>query len=386
MESVKIVELFILVLLAVILGFILGRSSRSRSVLEFSKRSGRRAYLRGLNYVLSKEPDKAIAELTKAARINTDTVEIYQSLGNLFREKGEIDRAIKIHQNIVARENIDDNARIDAMTDLGIDYRKAGIFDQAIATFLNVIEQRPSRLDAHEHLEKIYEEEKEWEEAIEVQKKIQRLRRSKTRNVLAHLNTERGKCLAEKGQNSEAVKAFEEAIEMDPACVDAHLHLGDLYFEQGEREKAIQIWREIIASQPKFAFLTYKRLHNAYKAIGEGETMMAILEEAARKYPDDIQTLMALGRYCFKAGDHERAESLLKKVVDKNPRYLEAHQILGDIYFKGERKDEALASHRNLLQIFNPVGMLFHCGSCGYESREVYWKCPQCKEWDTFEY
>ena len=82
-------------------------------------------------------------------------------------------------------------------------YRKAGIFDQAISTFLNVIEQRPSRLDAHEHLEKIYEEEKEWEEAIEVQKKIQRLRRSRTRNVLAHLNTELGKSLAEKGQSSQ---------------------------------------------------------------------------------------------------------------------------------------------------------------------------------------
>ena len=95
--------------------------------------------------------DKAIAELTKAARINTDTVEIYQSLGNLFREKGEIDRAIKIHQNIVARDNIDDSARVDALMDLGIDYRKAGIFDQAIATFLQVIEQQPNRVDAHEH-------------------------------------------------------------------------------------------------------------------------------------------------------------------------------------------------------------------------------------------
>lgn len=373
-------------LLALIFGVILGRSSRSRNVLDFTMRSGRRAYLKGLNYVISKEPDKAIAELTKAARINTDTVEIYQSLGNLFREQGEIDRAIKIHQNIVARDNIDDSARIDALMDLGIDYRKAGIFDQAIATFLQVIEQQPNRVDAHEHLEKIYEEEKEWEDAFEIQKKIQRLRRSRSRNVLAHLRAELGKSLVEKGQTSEAVRVFEEAIDLDSSCLDAHLHLGDLYFEQGEREKAIQMWREIIETQPKFAFLTYKRLSNAYKALGKGEMMKDILEDAAQKYPEDIQTLMALGRYSFKSGDLGRAESLLKKVVEKNPRYLEAHQILGDIYFAGEQKEAALSSYRNLLQIFNPVGMLFHCGSCGYESREVYWKCPQCKEWDTFEY
>lgn len=386
MDNVKVVELLILVLLAVILGFILGKSSGSKRLREFSKKSGRKAYLKGLNYVLSKEPDKAIAELTKAARINTDTVEIYQSLGNLFREQGEIDRAIKIHQNIVARDNIDEGARVDSLMDLGIDYRKAGIFDQAIAKFMQVIELRPNSLDAYENLVKIYEEEKDWEEAFETQKKIQRLRRTKNRNVLAHLKTEWGKSLVEKGLYLEGEKAFEEAIEMEESCVDAHLHLGDLYFEQGMMERAIKIWREIIGTQPRFAFLTYKRLRAAYTAIEKMDDFEKLLEEAAGKHPEDVQTIMALGRHYFKAGDRGKAEALLKQVVEQSPRYLEAHRILGEIYFTEDRKDDALASYRNLLQIFTPAGMLYHCGRCGYESREICWKCPQCKEWDTFEY
>ncbi|MEW6409954.1 MAG: tetratricopeptide repeat protein [Nitrospirota bacterium] len=343
-----------------------------------------------LRTLFTTEDDRAIAELTSVTKLSPDTADVYLSLGNLFREKGDLSRATRIHQSIITMPSVGRGLKIRAMMELGLDYKKAGLFDRAIKTFTELIALDPKRLDAYIELERLYEEEKSWDKAIEVQEEIQRLRKTRRGNVIAHLHTELGKMLTELGNTEKAVVAFKKAIEFDRSCTDAYLHLGDLYLSDEKTHDAINVWKEVIKNQPSFAFLTYPRLEKAFSSIEDRETiggnneMEGIYKGVIEERPEDIRTLIALGEHYTEKGRFEDAIKIFKRVIEINPKYLDAHRRLGELYFDMDLKEDALMQYRDLLHIFTIGYLPYHCRQCGYESREIYWKCPQCKEWDTF--
>ena len=193
--------------IALIVGIILGHyllPSAKTADTHYNQEPEKGAYIKGLKYIISNEPDKAIAEFTKAVKINTNTVEIYINLGNLFREKGEIERAIRIHQSILLRPNLKPDIKESALMDLGLDFSAAGFFDRAIATFQQLISLHPKNTQAHRELEKLYEEERDWQNAFDEASLLQKLTRSDMSPLLAHIVTELGKEFWAKGDAGQA--------------------------------------------------------------------------------------------------------------------------------------------------------------------------------------
>jgi lipopolysaccharide biosynthesis regulator YciM len=351
------------------------RSQRER----IGKQAERSAMLRGINYILANEPDMAIEELTKAARINSETVETYVALGNLFRSKGEFERAIRIRQTIILRPNIDPETKLRALFDMGLDYRKGGLIERAISCFQDVVKSDPRRVEAYVQLESLYEEVKDWEQAFQVQEKLDALRGSSQRNVLAHLSTEAGKVMAEKGDFAGARARLKQAISTDPRCIDAYLHLGDLNFRQGKVDRAIEFWRRAADIEPAFSFLAYRRLEEA----GAGDPPLAeeFLRECCRAGKDPF-ALMYLARHLSQRAQRREAIEALRKALEIDANLMEARRLLGRLLLGEGLMQEALDQYRELLERLG-AQKRFECRQCGYETEELTWRCPGCAHWDT---
>ncbi len=199
-------------------------------------------YLKGLNYLITQQPNKAIIEFTKLAKLNPDIVEVYMSLGNLYREQGEVERAIRLHQGIILRPNLDKQTICQARLCLGLDYQKAGLIDRAINTYRDIISEDSGHIPAHNQLQMLYEEENNWEHAYMTQRKILRLTKSKDQSILAFLQVQIGKDFYQKGDIKEALRRLKTAIQLDKKCSLAYLFLGDIRLAQEKFKSAVSVW------------------------------------------------------------------------------------------------------------------------------------------------
>ncbi|MBE9502567.1 MAG: tetratricopeptide repeat protein [Proteobacteria bacterium] len=377
----------ILVLIGFFAGFVLSDifSSRKKKAADKSTQSGGTAYLKGINYILANEPDRAIEEFSKAVQINSDTVETYIALGNLFRSKGEVGRAIRIHQGIILRPHIDIKTKIQAYYDLSLDFKKAGFVNRAIESFEKVLEMDNKHLDSHVQLLELYEDIRDWEKSYQTQQAISKLRKSNDYNVLAHHQTELAKTLIEQGLSSQAKKCFKKAISLDKMCSDAYLHLGDLFYDEGSYAKAIDTWKEMMQISPGFTYLAYPRLEEAFFKLNEFGKIEDILRENSRKNYNDIHTHLALAEYLYKKSQLNDAIGELKTVLTLKPSHIQARQALGKYLMELGREAEAVAVHQELLHNFPFPEKNYQCNECGYESNELLWRCPQCRRWDTID-
>ena len=376
--------LFFAVIAALIIGFVIGRLVRYRKSkgerIILSK--GDNAFFKGIRHLLSDDRDQAIEEFTKSVQVNSDTIETYMALGNLYRSKGDIDRAIRIRETIILRPNIDEQTKLRALFDLGFDYRKGGFITRALETFLDLIKRQPSNPATLEEIEKIYEEMRDWENAFATRQRISRLIRGDHRHILAHHQTEMGKVLLEKGETGRAKAAFQKAISIHEDCVDAYLHLGDLYFENQEYNKAISTWKKVVTIAPGYTFLAYRRLEGAYSKMKNLKPVEEFLKECAQ-FNSDAFTHLALARYMHNEKDYEGALQELKSAIDLNPSFWEARRFIGEILLSLNRKEEALDAYRRLINHLNVSDLEFQCSNCGFRPLDLHWQCPQCRKWDT---
>jgi lipopolysaccharide biosynthesis regulator YciM len=341
------------------------------------------AYIKGVNYILSDAPDLAIEEFIKVVKINSETVETYMALGSLFRAKGDVTRAIRIHQGIIYRPNVDSRIVTEALYNLGHDYRKAGILDRAITTFKEVVDKDPSMLKAYIQLEELYEEVKDWDAAFQTQEKISKLGKSEDRNVLAHLMTELGKSQLARGDKKAAQRSFRKAITIYPSCVDAYLHFGDLYADEGEDTKAVEMWKKVMAIAPAMTFLAYDRLEHAFFRMGKVRALEEFLRERSARGDTDIFTRIFLAKHLRKKGELDEAARTLRSVLFQSPNSRAAREEMIQVLVAQGKNDEALEEYERFLQSLTMVDRLFQCKTCGYRNPTLFWKCPQCNRWDT---
>jgi len=358
------------------------RQSRRRKLAD-ARELENRAYVKGVNYILENDHDAAIEELTKVVQVNTETVEIYFALGNLFRRKGEIDRAIRIHQNIILRPGIDESTQRQAYFDLGLDYKKAGFVRRAIATLEEVLNRAPSSTDAMRELCELYEEVKDWEKAFTVRQRLSKIEGRKEDNVLAHLQVELGRARMAEDEAATAKKCFKKALSLDSRCVDGMLALGDLHLTSGDARAAIASWTRVMGVAPEYAYLTFTRLEEAYEQLGQTDNLEKTLRDALARHEEDPNAHLILGRYLHRHGDTASALSELRRAIELNPAALEARKTLGQILLAEASGEEALDSYRSLLDHLALPEKNYQCARCGFESSDVLWKCPQCLSWDT---
>ena len=377
-------HILIAVIIAFVMGLIVGRSLLRIREQEDGSTSGKgdKAFLKGIQYLLSNDHDQAIEEFTKSVQINSDTIETYVALGNLYRSKGDIDRAIRIRQNIILRPNIDAQTKLRTLYDLGLDYRKGGFLNRALNIFLEVVKKSPSNKESLEEIEKIYEEMQDWENAYKTRQKIARLEKGDHQHILAHHLVEMGKVFHREGDLNMASSMFHKAVSTRKKCVDAYLHLGDLCFSRQEYKKAVSTWKKIVNVAPQLTFLAYRRLEGAYSEMKNLRPVREFLKECA-ELSSDAFTYLALARYLYNENDIEGALSQISSALKRSPYFWEARRFRGEILLAQGKEKTALNDYKELIQYLNMPCLKFQCSQCGFEPSELQWLCPKCKKWDT---
>lgn len=378
------VQKWIAFLLIFLLGAVSGRFFSIRREKRFRSwsKEGDKAFFKGIQYIIANDHDHAIEEFSKSVQVNSDTLETYVALGNLYRSKGDIDRAIRIRQSIILRSNISEEIRLRALLDLGLDYLKGGFLNRALDALNEVLRSEPYNAEALAAVEKIHLETKDWEKASAIRQRIAKTVKGDHSRILAHYQTEQGKIHQANGELGRAKSAFEKALSIDDRCLDAHLHLGDVYFEKQDYKKAIASWKRVADLSPAFTFLAYRRLEGAYAKMKNLKPVEGFLKECAESHPDPF-THMALARYRYNEQDRPAALRELDAALALAPSFWEARKLKGEILLEGGMKDEALRAYRNLIAHLDVPYLSFQCSQCGLKSSDLQWQCPQCKQWDT---
>jgi lipopolysaccharide biosynthesis regulator YciM len=362
----------------------------------FWRRRGRRvfhawsaehsSYLRGVNYMLQSDADAAIEELTKVVEVNPSTVETYFALGALFRTKGEVERAIRIHQNLAGRESLDARTRTQARFELGLDYRAAGLTSRATAAFERVIAEEPAFVDAHRELERLYEEAREWEKAFAMQREVASRSGQRADGVLAHLMVEVGRTHEEQGELEKARACYRRARSIDRTSMRAYVALGELALREGDAREAIAHYERARRQNPSLAGLVYPKLEECYARLGDFRRYEALLRQQVVQDEMDVFARLALGQLLERQGRTHEAIEELRRALEHKPDFVEARKALGAILQASGSAAELRREYEDLLAALVHPTKSFQCRQCGFEAPQMQWKCPQCQHWDTTGY
>jgi lipopolysaccharide biosynthesis regulator YciM len=314
--------------------------------------------------------------------VDSDTVETYVALGNLFRSKGEIERAIRIRQSIILRPGVEEAIKRQAMYDLGLDYRKGGFIDRAISSFEQLLNIDPANIQVCLQLEQLYEEIHDWSKSYQMRQRISRLTGSDDRHILAHHQTELGKIHAQKNMLTQAEDCFKKAISLDDRCVDAYVHLADLYLAAGNLDKTLKTFKKMIQLVPEMSHLAFKRLDELKLTEKEEQKTERFLQECLMSR-ETADVRITLARRRLRKGLKTEAIAELKKALELNPRLASARKTLGAIILELSLQDEIFLQYRQLLELLDLDQKDYQCSRCGYATSELAWKCPQCQHWDT---
>ncbi len=381
------------VLLALLLGLVGGKAWERYKLREgrwIDRRKARQSphYILGLNFLVASQLDLAIEELTTAAGVDADALEIHLILGNLFREKGQVTRAIQMHQQLLRRPKLTKIEQAHVLLCLGLDFRRGGFVDRARDAFTEVLRFDPGNNYALLNLEKLHEEQHQWTEAYAIRQRLAALadpaQRPKHDAILSYLETQLGLQALDRGDQAAAVSRFDAAIQLNASTVPAHVTLGDLQRQDGRLDQAIATWEQVVAIAPERAYLVFDRIEALTSEQGDRERFPALCRRLIDANPQDWRARLALGRHLANDGRPSEALDLLLASLVHNPHALTIHQVvwnaLAALEFDESRVQRYMDLTREAVFYLDP----HVCMRCRYRSTELLWQCPQCHEWNTF--
>ena len=371
--------LLLLLPLAAVSGWLMAtydRRSRYRSGHSLSE-----AYFKRLNCLLSEQPDKALQVFMQAVGVDQESVEIHISLGNLFRHRGEVQRATQIHHSLAAHSGLDKNLRLLALFELAQDYFKAGLFDRAESLFQELRQAPDYAEQAGRFLLQIYDQEKEWSSAIAVAESLKQTPGQDLSVQLAHYCCELAEKAMLNGQNQQAEKHLKAAFRHDPHCVRAVIQSGLIESLQGNHAGAIAIWRDLEHWAPEALGEVVDHLANSYR-ITEDKTAFQRFLRAAIQHNADPRILTALVELTTREQGAAAAQALLLEQVQRYPSLEGLHQLLQH-QSRLQSSDPQPIDFRLLADVLSAVGMEreYRCRKCGFNSNTRHWQCPSCKGW-----
>jgi len=337
------------------------------------------SYFKGLNFLLNEQPDKAIEAFIEVVKVDPETIELHFALGSLFRRRGEYDRAIRMHQNLLERPGLGADQKLIALAELGQDYLKAGILDRAEEAFRK-LEKSPQAAAARRHLLEIYEQEKDWDRAIEMTKLVQPDPRD-----LAQYYCELAAADSAESRPDAARRHLEAALEANRKCVRASLLLGDLDKNQGNTDHAMEHWKRVESQNPAYLALVAQRLLDAYREAGHAEEGLTLLTGYLERYPS-LDLLDTVFQHTLEAKGPEQAYALVRDELKRNPTLLGLDRLLeAQIIAAGspdKRRD--LEMVRSLVHGHTRRLARYRCETCGFKARQFHWRCPACGGWETY--
>ncbi|OGA24865.1 MAG: lipopolysaccharide assembly protein LapB [Betaproteobacteria bacterium RIFCSPLOWO2_02_FULL_67_26] len=341
------------------------------------------SYFKGLNFLLNEQPDKAIEAFIEVVKVDPQTIELHFALGSLFRRRGEVERAIRMHQNLVERPDLGSDQKLVALFELAQDYFKAGLLDRAEELFLK-LEGTAYTEQALRFLLEIFEQEKEWHKATDIAGKLETVTGRSHQKEIANFCCELALNEIMQSRPEAARPHLAEALAHHRLCVRANLLLGDLETAAGRPEAAIEAWKRIESQSPQYLALVAERLANAFRQRGKVEEGVNLLRGYLAKYPS-LDLLNVVFQGVLESQGTEPAYRLVRDELRRMPTLLGLDKLL-----EAQLLEAPLERRRDLELVKELVNQhtrglaLYKCDSCGFRARQYYWHCPACAEWETY--
>jgi lipopolysaccharide biosynthesis regulator YciM len=342
-----------------------------------------RSYLSGLNFLLNEQPDKAIDAFIEAVRIDPQTVELHFALGSLFRRRGETDRAIRIHQLLVDREDLSEEQRLQALGELGQDFLKAGLLDRAEAVFLRLSGTRVDDV-ASRYLLEIYQQEKEWGKAIEIAQSLPGHEGVHWQREIANFHCELAIQALADSRFDRVGDEVNAALAVNRKCVRASLVQGDLLVAQSRDEDALETWKRIEGQAPVYLALAAQRIMDAYGRLGRLDQGRQLLRSWLERHPS-LDLLDELFHWEIDQSGAQAAYELVREELRRNPTLLGLDKLLEAALLTAPaelRVDIDLV--KQLIHDHTRKVARYRCETCGFKARQFHWRCPACGGWETY--
>ncbi|MFN4341446.1 MAG: lipopolysaccharide assembly protein LapB [Azonexus sp.] len=339
-----------------------------------------RSYFQGLNFLLNEQPDKAIDSFLEVAKVDSQTVELHFALGNLFRRRGETERAIRMHQNLIDLPEVDERIRLQALLELGQDYLKAGLLDRAEEMF-NKLLGTALEEEAKRNLLEIYQLEKEWLKAVAIARELPDVA---SHREIAEYYCELAANEIMRSRPDEARQYLEVAMQENRKCVRASLLQGDLLLQEGKPLAAIEAWQRIEQQDPAYLALVAQRLLEAYRKQERLAEGIALLSGYLERYPS-LDLLEVVYQLVLESEGTEAAYRLVRGELQRNPTLLGLEKLMSarlPLVSPEVRPDVELA--KTIIQGYTKRLSRYRCDNCGFKARQFYWRCPACGGWETY--
>ncbi len=342
-----------------------------------------RSYFEGLNFLLNEQQDQAIEAFIEVVKVDPQTIELHFALGSLFRRRGEVDRAIRMHLNLVERTDLDAPRKQQALFELAQDYLKAGILDRAEAA-LHELRGSPYEKQAYDFLLEIYQKEKDWLKAIDICQRLTALGEDLYGSLAAFFYCELAAGELAKKQTDAANVHLEQALAANPKNVRASMMLGDIELAAGNPAAAIATWKKIEQQDADYLPLVAERLLSGYKRLDDEESGITLLRSWLQQYPS-IDLMNVLFDAVVAREGAEAAYRLVRDELRRNPSLLGLEKLLEAqlLSYHGERRTDIELVKHLIHDRTRTLGM-YRCGHCGFKARQFYWHCPACHRWDSY--
>jgi lipopolysaccharide assembly protein B len=341
------------------------------------------SYFRGLNFLLNEEPDKAIESFIEVVKVDPQTIDLHFALGSLFRRQGEVDRAIRMHQNLLDRPDLPADKRTTATYELAQDFHRAGLLDRAEELFTK-LDGTTFEHASLGHLISIYETEKDWPKAIAATQRMETLAKQPYYKEIAQYHCELAQAALLANDAAATQREIDLALATHRACARANLLAGDLAAQQGDARAAVAAWQKIESQNPAFIALAAERFADAYRKLDDRPTGIRQLRNYQSQYPS-LDILNALFSLVLEHEGPAAAATLIKDELARNPtligldRLLEAQLMAAP----ADRRHDLELVKGLVAQHIKRLGM-YRCEQCGFRAKQYYWRCPGCQKWETY--
>lgn len=341
-------------------------------------------YIDGLKALLAGDVNLAFHKLKQVVSQDTKNVDAYLKLGDIFRKKKRFDKALRIHEELALRRSLSSEERVDIKKGLALDYIEAGNHSQAISNLKEILKINERDTWTLQFLLSEYEETGNWDEAFELRSKFSKHKTEKDNSVLALYKVFKGKELSSQGDYHKARLAYKEALNYDEKCVPAYIFLGDAYYGEQRLDEAVVYWKKLLQMVPSAGYLVFNKLEKTLFELGSFGEISEIYEQIYRENPKDSHALFALASLDEKKGRTEEAQLKYDQILEIDPSFLPARLSLIRLYQEANEIEKAKEMVEKLFEALPAKVEYFICEKCGFSSSEPLWRCPSCKEWNSF--
>ncbi|KAA2007344.1 lipopolysaccharide assembly protein LapB [Escherichia coli] len=361
-----------------------GRSAQQNKQDEANRLS--RDYVAGVNFLLSNQQDKAVDLFLDMLKEDTGTVEAHLTLGNLFRSRGEVDRAIRIHQTLMESASLTYEQRLLAIQQLGRDYMAAGLYDRAEDMFNQLTDETDFRIGALQQLLQIYQATSEWQKAIDVAERLVKLGKDKQRVEIAHFYCELALQHMASDDLDRAMTLLKKGAAADKNSARVSIMMGRVFMAKGEYAKAVESLQRVISQDRELVSETLEMLQTCYQQLGKTAEWAEFLQRAVEENTGADAELMLADIIEARDGS-EAAQVYITRQLQRHPTMRVFHKLMDYHLNEAEegRAKESLMVLRDMVGEKVRSKPRYRCQKCGFTAYTLYWHCPSCRAWSTIK-